>query len=175
LGREAEKGEVGALCCALTRTFQSRQDSEPLVRRSCWFCAEHQLHVAKVINEKGPVFWTEFANKLREFVDQMKTDLGKAMGEDLRVTTNAQSVTIDKGEFPFVHFTASLNLAAQLINGNHLTINPRPQPGRGMANTGLTIHLKLNQDNHLYAEVAGREFHHGHELAEHVMKLLFTI
>jgi hypothetical protein len=147
------------------------KDHEELVKK------EHQLHVAKVVNEKGPDFWEEFKTKLQEYVAQMRADLGNpTLIGDLRFSQNGSTLNIGKSEFPFVQFNATLNLTAQTINGSYVIVNPRPQPGRGgLPNTQLLVHFKLNHDNNLYTEIGDSQFHHGHQLAEHVMKLLFTI
>jgi hypothetical protein len=147
------------------------KDHEELLKK------EHQLHVAKVINEKGPAFWEEFKTKLQEYVDQMRADLGnQTLIGDLRFSQNGNALNIGKSEFPFVQFNAILNLTSQTISGSYVIVNPRPQSGRGgLPHTQLLVHFKLNHDNQLHAEIGNSQFHHGHELAEHVMKLLFTI
>lgn len=138
---------------------------------------EHQLHVAKMVNEKGPQFWSDFKASLKGHVEQMRIDLdNQVLAGDLTFREQQpNTVQVSKSELPFVSFSLTANFQAAALTGFRLTVNPRLPPNTHRQNLPVSGMFRVNHENQLFVEMDEHQFHHGHELAKHLMELLFKI
>jgi hypothetical protein len=146
------------------------KDHEDLIKK------EHQLHVAKIIHEKGQALWNQLAAKLKEYVEALRADLGNpVLDAELRFDNDPTGqIKINKQEFPFVNFTMTLNLDGQMISGTWMKANPWPT-GAPMGTRFIKIEFKANQEDHVYMVMDGVDHHDAESLAKAIMEMLFTV
>jgi hypothetical protein len=136
----------------------------------------HEEHQRKVISEKAPIFWQDFADFLQEFIKEIQTGLSGHITEGIfsfALNANSHTITFGKSAFPFISFTATPELNSGKVTMHLTKVNPSlvgsasgsTIPCRFEVQRDGTLVLQLN--DHSYAEPA--------HAAKFIIEKAFTI
>jgi hypothetical protein len=132
-----------------------------------------------ILDAKGPVFYKETVTAIQRDLKLMEEDLKEDVtGFPTTVSTpNAVLATIGRQACPFVTATFQLMMPQEQIVLSGSTGNP--VKGIAVRQHGLTFRFEIGENDGVFvAEPFGeqsKKFHHPNQLAEHIVKLLFSV
>src|SRR5262249_16208071 len=125
---------------------------------------------------RAPIFWRDFADCLRKFVDELQRGLqGDITKGNIAFIqrSHRKEVKIEKSAFPYVSFTAVPDFGTGKVTMSLTNVNPR------LTGSASGVHIacrfEVQNDNTLMLRINGHAYVSPEEAAQCIMEKAFTV
>ena len=134
-------------------------------------------HKAKVIEQKAPILWRDFA----AFFEQNVIELIVVLGQDITYTeapikynfTPVPRIAVAKAAFPYVKFDANPDFKKGTVHISYAVFNPNP-PTPSFSLSTMPCRFELDGER-IILQLDGKSFYEAKEAATYITEKLFTV
>lgn len=139
--------------------------------------AMREEHQKRVIAEKAPIFWRDFADFLKKFVNEIHAGLRGDITEgtfSFELDDRNQEIKCEKSAFPFVSFTATPEFGSGKVTMSLTKVNPILSQA-GASGSIIPCRFEVQSNDTLVLQLNGHSYAEPEHAAKFIIEKAFMI